>query len=154
MGRSPSSSDAPSIEHQNSIPVSTNHLIMCGYRSRLVQASRILRHVNPHNSTSLHVRFINNDVARNNSISSTRGHTPSIRPFPSAISIGTDICHVPRIQGLLTKGTSNAAGDPRADLNLQFLRRLFTDWELHHNRRLFEGECRPPIATARFLAGR
>ncbi|KAF2423777.1 hypothetical protein EJ08DRAFT_700894 [Tothia fuscella] len=82
-----------------------------------------------------------------------------IRPFPSPYRIGTDICHIPRIHNIITKGELLPITNSQTALQFNsnfghFLRRLLTPYE----RRIFWAQSirskRDIRQVAEHLAGR
>lgn len=87
---------------------------------------------------------------------------PNIRPAVLPYYVGTDICHVPRIEKILyidsTSSSSKAKGKKfsKPDINYRFLERLFNEYELGYiqkTRLLGLTESQKPHFT-NFVAGR
>ncbi|KAL6710897.1 hypothetical protein ACN47E_006772 [Coniothyrium glycines] len=76
-----------------------------------------------------------------------------LRPFPYPFRVGTDICHIPRIRSLITRGKS----DDSSQMLDRFLKRVLTGPERDYFHARFETGVKKTLqydTIARFLAGR
>lgn len=134
--------------------------------SRLSQAAqtasnrKIRRAVTTKNGD--HFRYLQIESGKVTSTTSIREKSqleqyfPNIRPSVLPYYVGTDICHVPRIDKILYLDRLKGKKFTKPDVNYRFLERLFNEYELHyiHRTRLLGLTESQKQHFTNFVAGR